>query len=239
MKRNFAEPIAAAETIARYIGKLVLPLCSCLEERGLGARRLDLLLHRVDSAVQAVRVALARPVRDPKHVLRLLCEQIETIDPWFGVERMELVAVLAEPIGPRQAVSSLIEEPEADLSGLTDPLAHRLGGVPYPETFFYSNPGWSVLKTQTAGPMPRINASFSEPAACATFLSEVLFSSVWIVLQGYRVAQAKWLIPASALALACTTSTTGFITVAAGLCLLPLAALASGANRLLGNIIPP
>ncbi|WP_230975677.1 hypothetical protein [Acetobacter garciniae] len=116
-------------------------------------------------------------------------------------------------------------------------LAHRLAGVPYPDIFFYSNPGWSVLKTQTAGPMPRINASFSEPAACATFLSEVLFSSVWIVLQGYRVAQAKWLIPASALALACTTSTTGFITVAAGLCLLPLAALASGANRLLGNIM--
>ncbi|MFT9016019.1 MAG: hypothetical protein ABF990_09825 [Acetobacter sp.] len=116
-------------------------------------------------------------------------------------------------------------------------LAHRLAGVPYPDTFFYSNPGWSVLKTQTAGPMPRINASFSEPAACATFLSEVLFSSVWIVLNGYRTMQAKWLIPASALALACTTSTTGFITVAAGLCLLPLAALASGANRLLGNIM--
>ncbi|WP_252349748.1 DNA polymerase Y family protein [Acidomonas methanolica] len=129
VSRNFAEPIAAAETIARYIGKLVPPLCTGLEERGLGARRLDLLLHRVDSAVQAVRVALARPVRDPKHVLRLLCEQIETIDPGFGVERMELVAVLAEPIGPRQAVSSLIEEPEADLSGLIDTLANRLGGA--------------------------------------------------------------------------------------------------------------
>ncbi|NHO54527.1 DNA polymerase Y family protein [Acetobacter estunensis] len=127
VSRNFAEPIAAAETIARYIGKLVPPLCASLEERGLGARRLDLLLHRVDSAVQAVRVALARPVRDPKHLLRLLSEQIEIIEPGFGIERMDLVAVLAEPMERRQQVSSLIEEPEADLSGLIDMLANRLG----------------------------------------------------------------------------------------------------------------
>ncbi|MFE8874170.1 DUF6504 family protein [Acetobacter persici] len=125
--RNFAEPIAAAETIVRYIGKLVPPLCTRLEERGLGARRLDLLLHRVDSAVQAVRVTLARPIRDPKHLLRLLSERIETIEPGFGIERMDLVAVLAEPTERRQQVSSLIEEPEADLSGLVDTLANWLG----------------------------------------------------------------------------------------------------------------
>jgi len=127
VSRNFAEPIAAAETIARYIGKLVPPLCIGLEERGLGARRLDLLLHRVDNAVQVVRLALARPVRDPKHLLRLLSERIETIEPGFGIERMELIAMLAEPVERRQQVSSLIEKPEADLSGLVDTLANRLG----------------------------------------------------------------------------------------------------------------
>lgn len=114
--------------------------------------------------------------------------------------------------------------------------AHRIGGVPFPDTFFYSNPGWAVLNTQTAGPVPRINASFSEPAACAAFLGEILFSSVWIVLQGYSVARARWLVPASALALVCTTSTTGFITVAMEICLLPVAAIATGAMQLLGNI---
>lgn len=39
-RRAFAEPIAAAETIARYIGKLALPLCTALEERGLGVRQI-------------------------------------------------------------------------------------------------------------------------------------------------------------------------------------------------------
>lgn len=116
-------------------------------------------------------------------------------------------------------------------------LAHRLAGVPYPDIFFYSNPGWAVLNTQMAGPVPRINASFSEPAACAMFLCQILFSCVWIVLQGYSIAGAKWLIPASAFALACTTSTTGFATVAVGLCLLPVAIMLTGATRLMGNIL--
>ncbi|MCQ9156304.1 DNA polymerase Y family protein [Acidomonas methanolica] len=125
--RNFAEPIAAAETIARYIGKLVPVLCDGLDTQGNGVRRLDLLLHRVDSTVQAIHVATARPVRDAKHLIRLLCEKIETIDPGFGIERMELVAILAEPMEARQRVSSLIEEEEADISGLIDTLANRVG----------------------------------------------------------------------------------------------------------------
>ncbi|MCH4091862.1 DUF6504 family protein [Acetobacter sp.] len=125
--RNFAEPIGAAETIARYIGRLVPVLCEGLDARGDGVRQLDLLLHRVDNAVQAIRVATARPVRDPKHLTRLLREKIETIDPGFGIERMELVAVLAEPMEVRQRVSSLIEEEEADIAGLIDTLANRIG----------------------------------------------------------------------------------------------------------------
>ena len=50
-RRAFAEPIAAAETIARYIGKLAAELGAALDARGLGARRLDLLCQRVDSRI--------------------------------------------------------------------------------------------------------------------------------------------------------------------------------------------
>lgn len=55
VRRAFPEPIAAAETIARYSQKLVTALCAALEKRGLGARRVDLVLHRVDSGLQAIR----------------------------------------------------------------------------------------------------------------------------------------------------------------------------------------
>ena len=48
VRQAFAEPIAAAETIARYTAKLVELVCAKLEDRGLGARKLDLLFYRVD-----------------------------------------------------------------------------------------------------------------------------------------------------------------------------------------------
>lgn len=127
VRRSFAEPISAAETIARYIGKLVGMLCGSLEERGHGARRLDLLCHRVDNRIETVRIGLARPVRDPKRLTRLLCDKIETIDPGLGIEIMSLAAPIAEPLEARQVATSLIDASEPDLSGLIDTLANRVG----------------------------------------------------------------------------------------------------------------
>ena len=127
VRRPFAEPIGAAETIARYIGKLVPPLCAELEERGLGARRLDLLCHRVDNRIEAVRVGMATPVRDVKRLTRLLCDKIETIAPGFGIELMSLTATIAEPLPERQSSQSLLDETAVDISGLIDVLSNRIG----------------------------------------------------------------------------------------------------------------
>jgi protein ImuB len=127
VRRAFAEPIGAAETIARYIGKLTAQLCAALEEKGLGARRLDLLCHRVDNWIEAVRVGTAQPVRDARRLARLLCDQIEKIDPGFGIELMALAATIAEPLQRRQIASSLIEIATPDISDLVDTLANRVG----------------------------------------------------------------------------------------------------------------
>ena len=127
VRRAFAEPIAAPETIARYTGKLVLQLCEALEARGLGARRLDLILHTVDNRIQAIRIGTALPVRNAQRLTRLLCSRIETIDPGFGIEIMSLTAAFAEPLPGKQMISSLVEEPEKDISSLLDTLANRIG----------------------------------------------------------------------------------------------------------------
>jgi protein ImuB len=127
VRRGFAEPIGAPETIARYTAKLVVQLCEALEAKGLGARRLDLLFHRVDNRIEAIRIGTAQPVRDVKRLTRLLCDQIETVAPGFGIEIMSLAATLAEPLAPKQTISSLTEEPEADVSDLIDTLANRVG----------------------------------------------------------------------------------------------------------------
>ncbi|MGH6842932.1 MAG: Y-family DNA polymerase, partial [Methylocella sp.] len=123
----FAEPIGAPETIARATGKLVAQLCAALEAKGFGARRLDLLFHRVDNRVEAIRVGTALPVRDVKRLTRLLRDKFEAIDPGFGIEIMRLAATLAEPLAPKQTTSSLAEEPEADVTSLIDTLANRVG----------------------------------------------------------------------------------------------------------------
>ncbi|TNC59214.1 Y-family DNA polymerase [Rubellimicrobium roseum] len=126
-ERAFAEPISAPETLARAIGLLAEMLAQALEAQGLGARRLDLLFHRVDGRVEAVRVGTAQPVREPRRVARLLTDRLERVDPGLGVERMTLVAPGTEPLGWRPALTALGEAPEADVAALVDTLANRLG----------------------------------------------------------------------------------------------------------------
>jgi protein ImuB len=125
VSRSFAEPIGAPETIIRYVRWLVGQLSARLAEDGLGARRCDLFVHRVDNTRQHLRAGLAKPVRDPARLSKLLCDRIETIDPGFGIEKLVLVAVFAEPLEERQIASSLIEEEVADITPLVDILGNR------------------------------------------------------------------------------------------------------------------
>jgi protein ImuB len=123
--QNFQEPIGAAETIAKYIRRLVGELTVRLEERGLGVRRSDLIIHRVDNTMQCLRAGLQKPVRDAAKLSKLLCDRIEKIDPGFGIERLVLVAVMAEPLEERQVASSLVEEAVVDVTPLVDILGNR------------------------------------------------------------------------------------------------------------------
>ena len=123
--KSFAEPIAAAETITKYVRRLVAQLSARLEQNGLGARRCDLIVHRVDNTRCHLRAGLAKPVRDPARLSKLLCDRIETIDPGFGIEKLVLVAIMAEPLEERQVASSLIEEETADITPLVDILGNR------------------------------------------------------------------------------------------------------------------
>jgi protein ImuB len=127
VRRAFAEPISAPETLARYTLQLVQALCDALEEKGLGARLLDLRFHRVDNRIEVVRVGMARPVRDIKRLTRLLCDKLETVDPGFGIETMVLAAPMAEPLTWKPVATDLTEPAVPDVSDLVDTLSNRLG----------------------------------------------------------------------------------------------------------------
>jgi protein ImuB len=126
-RRGFPEPIGAPETLARQTQKLTQELCTALETHNLGARIVDLLFHRVDNRIEAVRVAVAKPQRDVKRLTRLLCDKLETVDPGFGVEAMVLSAPQVEPLSWKPAPGDLGQRAQPDVSELVDTLANRLG----------------------------------------------------------------------------------------------------------------
>lgn len=127
VRRLFAEPIGAPDTLARYTLKLVEALCATLETQGLGASRLDLRFERIDNRTEAIRVGLARPVRDVGRLARLLCDKIETIDPGLGVEAMVLAAPVVLPLDWSPTPGDLTGPATPDIGDLVDLLANRLG----------------------------------------------------------------------------------------------------------------
>lgn len=64
VSRSFAEPIAASETINKYVGRLVVQLVDGLQRKGLSVRRTDLIVEKVDGTRQAIRAGTAKPARD-------------------------------------------------------------------------------------------------------------------------------------------------------------------------------
>ncbi len=127
VRQIFAEPISAPETLGRSVLKLVEALCAELEAEGLGARTLDLRFHRVDNRIEAVRVGLARPVRDIKRLTRLLCDKLETVDPGLGVEVMVLTAPATETLLWKPVATDLTVPATPDVSELVDTLSNRIG----------------------------------------------------------------------------------------------------------------
>jgi len=125
VSRAFAEPIGAPETIAKYVTRLVAQLCEALEKKGLGVRRADLVAVTVDNKIQAIRAGTAKPARDIAWLTKLFKDRIEKIEPGFGIEKLSLVAVTAEPLVDTQRVSSLIEEEIVDIAPLIDIIGNR------------------------------------------------------------------------------------------------------------------
>jgi protein ImuB len=125
VSRSFAEPIGAAETINKYVGRLVEQLVAELQKKGLGVRRTDLLVEKVDGTRQAIRAGTAKPARDVAWLTKLFKDRTEKIEPGFGIEKLTLVAVMSEPLDEAQKSSSLVEDEVMDLTPLIDIFGNR------------------------------------------------------------------------------------------------------------------
>jgi protein ImuB len=125
--QRFAEPIATAEAIEHWLGVLVPHLAAALEAQGLGVQALECIAERIDGLPQRIRIGLARPNRDPAHLLRLLKRRIEDVEPGYGIDAIALHARRAAPLGPQPVVERLDEEAAPDIATLVDTLATRIG----------------------------------------------------------------------------------------------------------------
>lgn len=125
VSRAFAEPIGAAETIDKYVGRLVVQLVEELQRKGLGVRRADLIVEKVDGTRQAIRAGTAKPARDVAWLTKLFRDRTEKIEAGFGIEKLTLVAVMTEGLEEIQKSSSLVEDETSDVTPLVDIFGNR------------------------------------------------------------------------------------------------------------------
>jgi protein ImuB len=130
-ERRFAEPIGRDEDIAIALSSLAKTLRGILEARSLGARLIELALFRVDGAVARIAVGTGRPVREPERILALFREKFRSLgdelDAGFGFDMARLSVRETAPADPAQVDLSGKAVAEADLDGLIDRIAARLG----------------------------------------------------------------------------------------------------------------
>lgn len=127
--REFLEPLIARGGIDAVLSRLLPLLCQQLEDAGRGLRRLVLRAHRGDGTMQEIVLGLGRSSRDAAHLAKLLERRLDTLEPRFGFERLDLLAEITEPLAALQsgmpgAATQAVEE--AALAQLIDRLGQRL-----------------------------------------------------------------------------------------------------------------
>lgn len=125
----FAEPISTPEDMARVAFDITARLCARLEAGDRGARRFELVYHRLDGKALGVEAGLSLPGRDPVRIGKLLVPKLDVLDPGFGIEVATLAAFEVEAISGRQARLEAASEAavEDGLAPLVDRLTNRLG----------------------------------------------------------------------------------------------------------------
>lgn len=127
---RFPEPLLLLDSLKQCVDETAKSLCEQLEPQGLGLRRVELNLYRIDGKLILLGIGTAAPARDPAHIARLLHEKLDRaeIDIGFGIDVVELRARETAPLGGRQAGLLHTGEPDPDdLDQLTDRLVVRLG----------------------------------------------------------------------------------------------------------------
>jgi protein ImuB len=120
------EPIGRTDDIRAAILALLERLAVELERATAGARRLELLLFRVDGEVARLTVRTGQPSRHAGHLMRLADLQLDGLDIGFGIESLRVEVAEAAPLAPEQTDLAQSQD-AAELARLVDQLRQHLG----------------------------------------------------------------------------------------------------------------
>lgn len=130
-ERKFPDAIVLQDDIERTIGNLAGNLAPRLEERGLGMRRIELQLFRVDGALASLTVQASTPLRDPDRIITLFRERItglhDELDAGFGFDLIRLNAIETQCVNPMQTDLVDRRHPDDNFNALVDKLGARMG----------------------------------------------------------------------------------------------------------------
>lgn len=98
VQRRLMEPIRHRQLLERVVADLAAEMERVLEGEGLGARRLELGLWKVDGELVVRRVEMAAPTREAAHLARLFARRLEDVDAGFGIEMVRLRSPWCEPL---------------------------------------------------------------------------------------------------------------------------------------------
>ena len=162
-ERRFAEPIAQTDYALAVLGELAGEAGEAMLERHKGGRRFAARLYRSDGTVRDLGVEASLPLRDPKAVMRLFAERIDSlndpIDPGFGFDLIRLAVPVLEPLAPTQLQLEGGAVAAGELAALIDRLSTRVGR----NRFRRLRPRDTHIPEQAAFALPAIDAP--EPAA--------------------------------------------------------------------------
>ncbi|MCB2048663.1 MAG: DNA polymerase Y family protein [Novosphingobium sp.] len=128
VQRRLMEPIRHRDLLDRVVTDLAEDMARELEGQGLGARRLELAMWKVDGEVVTRRLELAAPSRDAVHIASLFGRKLDDVDAGFGIEMVRMRSAWSENVALSQGDFEVAAEGHGtSLAAFIDRLAVRLG----------------------------------------------------------------------------------------------------------------
>jgi protein ImuB len=96
VREQHAEPLLTAAQLGGALSRLCHRLCAQLTVARVGMTALTARFHRVDRRLETMRLGFSHPTRDEVHIIKLLHNGLNQINPEFGIEAILLEPVLAD-----------------------------------------------------------------------------------------------------------------------------------------------